>query len=88
MTDPNRLFELLYSEETEVAEARLVNDETVEVYFKNAEEFEEPDNKVNIVIAAYTTAYARFEIIRFTGPITRTGSLLRYGFGDLRARTR
>ena len=28
VTEPNRLFELLYSEETEVADARLVNDET------------------------------------------------------------
>ena len=60
--DPNRLFELLYSEETEVAEARLVNDETVEVYYSNVWEFEEPDNKVNIVIAAYTTAYARLKL--------------------------
>ena len=62
VTDPNRLFELLYSEETEVAEARLVNDETVEVYYSNVGEFEEPDNKVNIVIAAYTTAYARLKL--------------------------
>ena len=62
VTDPNRLFELLYSEETEVADARLVNDETVEVYYSNVGEFEEPDNKVNIVIAAYTTAYARLKL--------------------------
>ena len=62
VTDPGRFFELLFSEETEVAEARLVNDEMTEVYFKNAEEFEEPGDKVNIVIAAYTTAYARLKL--------------------------
>ena len=62
VTDPNRLFELLYSEETEVADARLVNAETVEVYYSNVGEFEEPDNKVNIVIAAFTTAYARLKL--------------------------
>ena len=62
VTEPNRLFELLYSEETEVADARLVNDETTEVQYRNVGEFEEPDNKVNIVIAAYTTAYARLKL--------------------------
>ena len=62
VTDPGRFFELLFSEETEVTEARLVNDETTEVYYRNVVEFEEPDNKVNIVIAAYTTAYARLKL--------------------------
>ena len=62
VTEPGRLFELLYSEETEVSDARLVNDEMVEAYYSNAGEFEEPDNKVNIVIAAYTTAYARLKL--------------------------
>ena len=51
-----------YSEETEVADARLVNDEMTEVQYRNVGEFEEPDNKVNIVIAAYTTAYARLKL--------------------------
>ena len=62
VTEPGRLFELLYSEETEVADARLVNDETTEVQYRNVGEFEEPDNKVNIVIAAFTTAYARLKL--------------------------
>ena len=62
MTDPNRLFELLSSEETEVPDIRLVNAETVEVQFKSAWGFEEPNDKVNIVIAAFTTAYARLKL--------------------------
>ena len=62
VTEPNRLFELLYSEEIEVPDARLVNDEMTEVQFRNVGEFEEPDNKVNIVIAAFTTAYARLKL--------------------------
>ena len=62
VTDPGRFFELLFSEETEVAEARLVNDEMTEVYYRNVVEFEESGDKVNIVIAAYTTAYARLKL--------------------------
>ena len=62
VTEPKRLFELLNKDEYQVIDARLVNDETVEVYYRNTEEFEEQNNKVNIVIAAYTTAYARLKL--------------------------
>ena len=62
MTEPGRLLELLDKSEYEVADAQLVNAETVEVQYRNMEEFEEPNNKVNIVIAAFTTAYARLKL--------------------------
>ena len=44
MTEPKRFFELLRDSEHEVIDARLVNDETVEVHFRNDEEFEEQNN--------------------------------------------
>ena len=62
VTEPKELFDLLYSSEFEVTDARLVNDETVEVHYRNVGEFEEQNNKVNIVIAAFTTAYARLKL--------------------------
>ena len=62
VTEPKELFDLLYSSEFEVTDARLVNDETVEVHYRNMGEFEEQNNKVNIVIAAFTTAYARLKL--------------------------
>ena len=62
VTEPKELFDLLYSSEFEVSDARLVNDETVEVHYSNVGEFEEQNNKVNIVIAAFTTAYARLKL--------------------------
>ena len=62
VTDPNRLFEMLFSEEIEVPDVRLVNAEMTEVQFKNAWGFEESNDKVNIVIAAFTTAYARLKL--------------------------
>ena len=62
VTEPKEFFDLLYSSEFEVSDARLVNGETVEVHYSNVGEFAEQNNKVNIVIAAFTTAYARLKL--------------------------
>ena len=53
---------MLFSEEIEVPDVRLVNPETTEVQFRSALGFEESNDKVNIVIAAFTTAYARLKL--------------------------
>ena len=60
--DPSRFFELLYTAEFEVCDARMVNDDMIEVQYRNTEEFSEQNNKVNVVIAAFTTAYARLKL--------------------------
>ena len=60
--EPCRFFDLLYSDEFEVCGARMVNEDMVEVQYRNAEEFAEQNNKVNVVIAAFTTAYARLKL--------------------------
>ena len=60
--EPKQFYELLYSSAFEVCDARLVNDDAVEVQYKNAAEFAEQNNKVNVVIAAFTTAYARLKL--------------------------
>ena len=40
----------------------MVNENMVEVQYRNAEEFAEHNNKVNVVIAAFTTTYARLKL--------------------------
>ena len=60
--EPSRFFALLYSAEFEVCDARMVNENMVEVQYRNTEEFTEQNNKVNVVIAAFTTAYARLTL--------------------------
>ena len=60
--EPKRLFDLLRSDEFEVCDAPLVNDDIMEVQFRNMKGFEEQNNKVNVVIAAFTTAYARLKL--------------------------
>ena len=82
--EPKKFFDLLYSSEFEVCDARMVNDDMIEVQYRNTGEFAEQNNKVNVVIAAFTTAYARLKLSVYR-PFTRTRPLLRYGFRDLRA---
>ena len=60
--EPSRFFEFLYSDEFEVCDAHMVNENMVEVQYRNAEEFTEQNDKVNVVIAAFTTAYARLKL--------------------------
>ena len=60
VTEPKEFFDIL--SKFEVSDARLVNDEMVEVHYKEKDEFAEQNDKVNIVIAAFTTAYARLKL--------------------------
>ena len=60
--EPKEFFDLLHSSEFEVCDARMVNDDMIEVQYKNVGEFTEQNNKVNVVIAAFTTAYARLKL--------------------------
>ena len=62
VSEPKEFFDLLHSPEFEVSDARLINDDTVEVHYKNIGEFAEQNDKVNVVIAAFTTAYARLKL--------------------------
>ena len=62
VTEPKDLFNYLYSDRYEVKDVQMVNDETVEVQYVEKEGFVEENDKVNIVIAAFTTAYARLKL--------------------------
>ena len=60
--EPSRFFELLYTTEFEVCDARMVNENMLEVQYRNTEEFAGQNNKVNVAIAAFTTTYARLKL--------------------------
>ena len=62
VTEPKELFDYLDADQYEVSDARMVNDETVELQYISKDEFVEQNDKVNIVIAAFTTAYARLKL--------------------------
>ena len=62
VTEPKDLYTYLDSDRYEVKDAQMINDETVEIQYIDKEGFVEENNKVNIVIAAFTTAYARLKL--------------------------
>ncbi len=62
ITEPSRYYDILASDELEVSNARIVNDNMVEVQYKSVDEFGEPNSKANVIVAAFTTAYARLKL--------------------------
>ena len=62
VTEPKELFNYLQSDVYEVRDAQMVNDETIEIQYTEKEGFIQQNDKVNIVIAAFTTAYARLKL--------------------------
>ena len=62
VTQPKELYAYLDSDQYIVKDVQLVNDETVEIQYIEKEGFVEENKKVNIVIAAFTTAYARLKL--------------------------
>ena len=62
VTEPKDLYAYLDSDQYEVRDAQMINDETVEIQYVEKEGFVEENDKVNIVIAAFTTAYARLKL--------------------------
>ena len=62
ISDPAEYFDLLSSDQIKVTDANFINDELIEVHFENVDEFVEADGKINVVIAAFTTAHARLKL--------------------------
>ena len=60
--DPQKFFDYLTSDEILVLDANLVSDDIVEIRYEFGENFVQADPKTNVVIAAFTTAYARLQL--------------------------
>lgn len=60
--EPEQLFNLLTSPETQVNSVEMINDGMVLVNWQNIEEVGETLRNINVVIAAYTTAQARLKL--------------------------
>ena len=57
--DPERYFQLLTCQSTQVKNIQFVNNECVEVHYTRGDDFIPTSDKTNVVIAAFTTAHAR-----------------------------
>jgi hypothetical protein len=60
--DPQVYFDYLTSDEINVLDIDLVSDETIDVCYEYTDSFIKPDAKTNVVVAAFTTAYARLKL--------------------------
>ena len=60
--DPQIFFDYLTSDEITVLDADLVSDEIMEIRYEYGDKFVQPDPKTNVIIAAFTTAYARLQL--------------------------
>ena len=56
--DAERYFRLLNCKSTNVKNIQLVNDQCIEVYYTQGDDFVSTSDKTNVVIAAFTTAQA------------------------------
>ncbi len=62
ITEVQEFYDIYSSDEFEVSDARIVSDNMMEVQYNSADDFAEPNNKTNVIIAAFTTAYARLKL--------------------------
>ena len=60
--DPQKYFDYLTSDAVRVLDANLVSDDLIEIRYEHTENFIEADAKTNVVVAAFTTAYARLKL--------------------------
>ena len=62
INDLQTFLDYLTSDVINVVNANLVSDEMIEIHYENNENFIAPNSKANVVIAAFTTAYARLKL--------------------------
>ncbi|XP_074653614.1 uncharacterized protein LOC141907771 [Tubulanus polymorphus] len=69
VSEPFELNDMLLSDDVEVSDVIILNEELLKVQFKNTREFVTPDSKSNVVLAAFTTAHARLKLYSYIEPL-------------------
>ncbi|GAV04589.1 hypothetical protein RvY_14853 [Ramazzottius varieornatus] len=64
-TEPGKFWQRMLSGESTVTSRGLINDNTVQLSYKSADGFAEPNATVNVVVAAFTTCYARLLPLKY-----------------------
>ncbi|XP_072051856.1 uncharacterized protein [Amphiura filiformis] len=62
LDDPSEVYKLLMSDSVTVDNIRLINDEVIEVTYKDDDAFARVNPNTNVVIAAFTTCHARLKL--------------------------
>ena len=70
-SEPEGVYKLLHDDSVVVHDIRFINEEVVEVNYEYEEDFVEVNPNTNVVIAAFTTCFARlklYELLEHVGP--------------------
>ena len=65
VSDTQKCFDFMTSDQQDIKNVRFVNAECVQVDWLYFEDFIEPSSRTNVVIAAYTTAQARLKLYSY-----------------------
>lgn len=79
ISDPSIYFDMLTSDQQVVTGVNFVTEEMVEMRWKNKEEFLGSSGRINVVLAAYTTAQARLQLYSY---LEKLGSRVIYADTD------
>ena len=72
--NPKICFDYVTSDEISGLDAHLVSDEVNEVHYESNDNFIMANSKTNVVIAAFTTAYARLKLYGVLEDLGDTGA--------------
>ena len=62
ITSPSQLFPLLFNSHTNLTTLRICTDDVLEAVYTELDENVVPSNKTNVLVAAFTTAWARLKL--------------------------
>ena len=65
ISSPKEYFDLLTSDQQEVTDINFVSEDMIELRWKYKEDFVETSARINVIIAAYTTAQARLKLYSY-----------------------
>ena len=68
-TNPAEYFKMLNDKRINVCNIQLVNDDMVYVEYREKTEFVQLNPKINVIVAAYTTAHARLKLYSLLKPL-------------------
>ena len=81
--DPAEVYKLLQSDTVTVDNIRLINEEIVEVTYKEEEAFVKVNPKTNVVVAAFTTCHARLKLYEVLEKLGHRSMYLDTGMGTV-----
>ena len=76
ISDPSRFYKLLLSPDIEIGQVHIVNSDVIMCQYTSTDEYVQSNPNVNVIIGAFTTAYARIQLYSALGALGRSVAYL------------